>query len=54
MPPGLDAAPLPKFRPDGLLVAHAGGDAGMFSAVVAGWVGGPSGSTPVTVPIEEP
>ena len=54
MPPGFDTAPLAKFRPDGLLVAHAGGDAGMFSAVVAGWVGGPSGSTPVTVPIEEP
>ena len=53
MPPGLDAAPLPKFRPGGLLVAHAGGDAGMFSAVVGGWVGGPAGSTPVTVPVEE-
>ena len=54
MPPGLDAAPLPKFRPGGLLVVHAGGDAGKFSAVIGGWVGGAQGSTPVTIGIEEP
>ncbi len=54
MPPGLDAAPLPKFRPGGLLVAHAGGGAGMFSAVVGGWVSGATGSEPVTTRIEEP
>ena len=53
MPPGLDAAPLPKFRPGGLLVAHAGGTAGMFSAVVGGWVSGATGSEPVTVRVEE-
>ncbi len=51
MPPGLDAVALPKFRPGGLLVAHAGGDAGMFSAVIGGWVGGTAGSTPVTIAI---
>ena len=39
---------LPKFRPDGLLVVHAGGDAGMFSAIVGGWVSGQTGSVPVT------
>ncbi len=39
---------LPKFRPGGLLVVHAGGDAGLFSAVVGGWVSGESGSVPVT------
>lgn len=42
---------LPKFRPGGLLVAHAGGDAGLFSAVIGGWVAGAMGSTPVTVPV---
>jgi hypothetical protein len=53
MPPGLDDRPLPKFRPGGLLVAYAGGPAGMFSAVVGGWASGAAGSSPVTVPIEE-
>ena len=53
MPPGLDAAPLPKFRPGGLHLAYAGGPAGMFSAVVPGWASGAAGSIPVTVPIEE-
>lgn len=48
MPPGLDAAPLPKFRPGGLLLVHAGGTAGMFSAVIGGWVSGDTGSSPVT------
>ncbi len=40
--------PLPKFRPGGLMLVHAGGGAGMFSSVIGGWVGGPGGSTPVT------
>ena len=48
MPAGLDGAPLPKFRPGGLLLVHAGGTAGMFSAVIGGWVSGASGSEPVT------
>ncbi|WP_040340004.1 thioredoxin family protein [Candidatus Blastococcus massiliensis] len=39
---------LPKFRPGGLLVAHAGGDAGLFSAIIGGWVSGATGSVPVT------
>lgn len=39
---------LPKFRPGGLLVVSAGGDAGLFSAIVGGWVAGEAGSTPVT------
>ena len=50
---GPDAPPLPKFRPGGLLVTHAGGTAGMFSAVIGGWVSGTSGSEPVTVRVEE-
>lgn len=48
MPAGLNLAPLPKFRPGGLLLVHAGGTAGLFSAVVGGWVSGESGSVPVT------
>lgn len=48
VPAGTPAGELPKFRPGGLLVAHAGGDAGLFSAVVGGWVAGKAGSTPVT------
>jgi hypothetical protein len=39
---------LSKFRPGGLLIAHAGGDAGMFSAIIGGWLGGPAGSEAVT------
>ena len=31
-----------------LLVVHAGGRAGMFSAIIAGWVSGAMGSQPVT------
>jgi len=45
---------LPKFRPGGLLVAHAGGRAGMFSAVIGGWAGGAVGSEPVTRPVRWP
>ena len=43
---------LPKFRPGGLQIVHAGGDAGLFSAVLGGWAGGPKGSAPVTRAIE--
>jgi hypothetical protein len=48
VPPALAGRDLPKFRPGGLLVAHAGGDAGLFSAVIGGWVSGEAGSVPVT------
>ncbi|MGY1836622.1 thioredoxin family protein [Blastococcus sp. SYSU DS0510] len=48
VPARLAGADLPKFRPGGLLVAHAGGDAGLFSAIVGGWVAGETGSAPVT------
>ena len=41
-------ATLPKFRPGGLLLVHAGGPAGLFSAIVGGWVNGAPGSDPVT------
>jgi hypothetical protein len=40
---------LPKFRPDGLMIVYAGGKAGLFSAIIAGWANsGPRGSQPVT------
>jgi hypothetical protein len=41
-------ATVPKFRPGGLLIAHAGGHAGLFSAIIGGWVSGATGSEPVT------
>jgi hypothetical protein len=37
----------PKSRPGGLLIVHAGGAAGLFSAVIGGWVSGGTGSQPV-------
>ena len=41
--------PVPKFRPGGLLIVRAGGGAGLFSAIIAGWAAsGPVGSIPVT------
>ncbi|WP_214369888.1 hypothetical protein [Pseudonocardia sp. H11422] len=48
LPAGVATGPVPKFRPGGLLIAYAGGGAGMFSTVIGGWVGGPGGSQPVT------
>lgn len=41
-------ATLPKFRPNGILLTYAGGGAGLFSSVIAGWVNGQTGSDPVT------
>jgi hypothetical protein len=35
---------LPKFRPGDLAIVHAGGTAGMFSAIIEGWVSGEKGS----------
>mgnify|MGYP001456770456 FL=1 len=43
---------LPKFRGSGLLIVHAGGGAGLFSAIIGGWVSGQGGSEPVTREIE--
>ena len=51
LPPGFEGVPVPKFRPGGLLLVHAGGTAGMFSTVVPGWFSGAGGSEPITVPI---
>jgi hypothetical protein len=48
VPESLRDAVLPKFRDGGLLICHAGGGAGLFSAIIAGWASGPTGSVPVT------
>ena len=48
IPAGLSTADLPKFRPDGLLLAYAGGGAGLFSTLIGGWVNGETGSKPIT------
>ena len=48
IPEALGGAAWPKFRPDGLLFVHAGGTAGMFSAIIGGWINGEAGSQPVT------
>ena len=48
LPPAAAGRKVPKFRPGGLLVAHAGGPAGLFSAIIGGWANGPRGSDPVT------
>jgi hypothetical protein len=48
IPVGLATTDLPKFRPDGLMLAYAGGGAGLFSSLIGGWVNGDTGSKPVT------
>ncbi|HEX9257983.1 MAG TPA: thioredoxin [Acidimicrobiales bacterium] len=48
VPLSITAPALPKFRPDGVLLVHAGGGAGLFSAIIAGWANGAMGSQPVT------
>jgi hypothetical protein len=48
-PPSLAGKTVNKFRPGGLLIVRAGGDAGMFSGIIGGWsAGGARGSLPVT------
>jgi hypothetical protein len=37
-----------KFRPNGILLVHAGGGAGLFSEIIGGWASGAVGSEPVT------
>ena len=45
--------PVAKFAaPDRILLAYAGGDAGLFSMVFGGWAAGEIGSAPVTKSVE--
>lgn len=54
LPAHLADATIPKFRPGGLTIVRAGGGAGMFSAIIPGWVAsGAMGSTPVTKEVGE-
>lgn len=49
LPKHLTDATIPKFRPGGLNLVHAGGTAGLFSAIIGGWLAtGQMGSSPVT------
>jgi hypothetical protein len=48
LPETVKDAKLPKFRDGGLLIVHAGGKAGLFSAIIPGWASGAMGSEPVT------
>jgi hypothetical protein len=48
VPEWLADSTLGKFRADGLLMVHAGGGAGLFSAMIGGWANGATGSQPVT------
>ena len=41
-----------KFNSNGLWFVHAGGDAGMFSAIISGWIGGAASSEITTVAID--
>lgn len=43
---------IPKFKSDGIHVVHAGGGAGLFSAIIPGWANGDLGSAPVCREIE--
>jgi hypothetical protein len=49
MPEFVREMDLPKFKPGGLNIVRAGGDAGLFSAIIGGWLAsGDLGSAPVT------
>jgi hypothetical protein len=47
LPEAVRDATLPKFKPDGIRIVHCGGAAGLFSAMIGGWVGGDEGSRTV-------
>lgn len=54
MPDFLREAELSKFKPGGLNIVHAGGEAGLFSAIIGGWLAsGDFGSSPVTHEIRD-
>jgi len=48
IPPAMAGRTVNKFADGGLMLAYAGGEAGLFSAVIGGWVNGAVGSCPVT------
>jgi hypothetical protein len=47
------ALPVAKFAAaDRILLAYAGGDAGLFSMVIGGWASGALGSAPQTASVQ--
>ncbi len=52
LPDSVRGKSIPKFRPDGLHIVHVGGGAGLFSAIIPGWVNGEMGSQIVTWEIQ--
>jgi thiol-disulfide isomerase/thioredoxin len=48
MPAAFSEHTLGKFRTGGLMLVHAGGGAGLFSAIIGGWANGNTGSQPTT------
>lgn len=48
LPESVRGRSIPKFRPNGLHIVHAGGGAGLFSAIIPGWVNGEMGSQTVS------
>ena len=54
LPVTIESEAVPKFRPGGLNIVRAGGKAGMFSAIIGGWLAtGVMGSNVVTKEIVE-
>lgn len=52
LPEAFADSQVPKFRPGIPLIVHAGGNAGLFSSIITGWVAGDKGSEPTTVEIQ--
>jgi hypothetical protein len=52
LPEFLAGAAVTKFQPEGLLIVHAGGRAGLFSSIIGGWINGDAGSRPVTLEVK--
>lgn len=48
MPGDIRGRKLSKLRPEALMFVHAGGRAGLFSAIIGSWVAGEAGSIPVS------
>ena len=52
LPVAMKDASLPKIRPGGILIVFCGGGAGLFSAMIGGWVTGEIGSQTVAKEIQ--
>jgi len=48
VPESMRDSTIPMFRKNGILLVHAGGGAGLFSAIIGGWANGETGSQPLT------